>query len=118
MDAHPVADLDVVLHDRMRADADIVADRIGLADHRAVAGLEPVADAARGIHDRVGADAGPSSDTEWRRVVGRRTRAEDHIILNDRVIAKLDARIHDRRPSDDDRHVPRSLASGAQSALC
>src|SRR5512139_3489689 len=110
VNAHARPDLHVVLDDRERSDADVVADLVQLADVRLVAGLEPFSDAVPGVDDRVGADDGAVADDrfELARPRSRGRSSDDGIVLDDAVLAEPDTRVNDGVYAD---HAVRLTAS-------
>ena len=87
---HVVANLDVMLDHRQRADADVVADPVRFADVDLVAGLEVAADDVAGIDHGVRANDRAVADGRRQLAVPRtaRRRADDAEVLDDRPVAE------------------------------
>ncbi len=92
MDAHAVADLDVMLDHRMAADADVVTDCVLFADKCSVPTLETCADAVARIDDGMRADRRVFSDhcDQFARFLAPRRLTEDNEIADLEPFAQLD----------------------------
>jgi len=90
MEPNAIANLDVMLDHRVRADADVIPNLVLFTNQRPVPGLKVIANAIARIDDAVRADDGAGAEPGFelaRRAAARRL-ANNRIVADARVLAK------------------------------
>ena len=95
MNTHAILDHHVMLDDRHRTDADVIADHVQLADVGLVAGGEIPPDPVAGIDHGMRPDHGIIADHRFRALAAAKRRADDAKILDRHVAAEPHVGVND-----------------------